>query len=156
MVKRLFSLIAFGLFAFLISTYSFADPSKAPMWKDLKVEEQQALAPVAQDYDKLPDGARLNFYKAAQRYPKLTPVEKARFKSQITEWAKMHPEERKKAREKYKKYKELPPEKRKEVKEKWHERESKKAPTANPAPVTPSKPVEPVLTPPPAPSPSTK
>ena len=147
MVKRLFSLIAFGLFAFFISTYSLAVPLKGPMWKDLKAEEQQALAPVAQDFDKLPDGARLNFYKAAQRYPKLTPVQQARFKSQITEWAKMHPEERKKAREKYRKYKELPPEKREEVKDKWHERESKKTPTAKPAPAIPGKPAEPVLTP---------
>ncbi len=123
MAKRLFSLIALGLWVFVISFSSFAAP-QPPLWKDLKPEEQQALSPIAKDFDSLPDGARENLYKAAQRYPKLTPDQQVRFKNRLPSWAKMHPEERKAAREKYKKFKALPPEKRKEVKEKWHKREA--------------------------------
>ena len=125
MAKRLFSLIALGLCVVILPIVGFASP-KQIFWKDLKPEEQQALSPIAKEFDTLPEVTRDNLYKAALRYPKLSPAQQVRFQNRLPTWAKLHPEERKAAREKYKKFKALPPEQRKEVKEKWHEREAKK------------------------------
>lgn len=133
MAKRLVAVTAFWL-VFSLPVYAILPQPKVSNWADLSPAERQALAPIAGEYDKLPDSARKRFRGAAKRYPHLNPAEQKRFQSQLTEWAKMNPEERKKAREKYREFSELPPEKRNEVKEKWREHQEKKRVQQAPAP----------------------
>ena len=117
-----------------------------PAWSELSPAQQQVLAPLASEWDKMDSTRRRKWLGIAQRYPKMTPQQQQRLQQRMTDWVKLSPEERRAARERYQRLKKLPPDKRKQVSKQWEEYQQSLAPP--PPPVeTPEPAVEPVPAP---------
>ena len=80
-----------------------------PLWNDLNPAQQQALAPLAADWDKLDGGRKKKWIEVTKRYASLTPEQQARMQERMREWLKLTPEERRVARESYSRTKKLEP-----------------------------------------------
>jgi hypothetical protein len=102
--------------ALLIAPISFAQK-----WKELKPEEQKALAPLAKDWDQFSDVRKKKWREVAGKQATMTPEQQQNLQNRMQGWSQMSPEERKKAREGYQELKQLPPEKRAAVPQKWDE-----------------------------------
>ena len=106
------SLAAFALFAlgspllsqqntaWAKSTQAPASTSKMP-WAKLTPAQQNILAPLAGEWDKLPEINQKKWVQITERYPTLKPDAQQRLQSRMVEWAKMTPEQRRTARENY-------------------------------------------------------
>ncbi len=81
-----------------------------PKWSELSRERQQALQPLAGQWDTLDNTRRKKWIVVADRYPAMQPEEQKRMQSRMADWARLTPEQRRVARENYKKSKSLPSE----------------------------------------------
>lgn len=104
-----------------VPAFAAAADKKQPVWSQLSSEQQQILAPLSSEWDKLDDVRRKKWLLLAKRYPKMKPEQQQRLLTQMKDWARLTPEQRAAAREKYKKLAKEPPEKREAVKKKWTE-----------------------------------
>jgi hypothetical protein len=111
-----------------LSNFAAAADKKQPDWPQLTPEQQQILAPLANEWKDLDDRRRKKWLLTAKRYPKMKPEEQERLQTQMQDWAKLTPEQRRIARENYKKLAKQPPEKREAVKQKWEEDQKRKQP----------------------------
>ena len=132
MVKALAALIL-GL-CFALPSFAAPAEKKQPDWAQLNSEQQQILAPLANDWNTLGERRRKKWLLLAKRYPKMKPEEQQRLQTQMQDWAKLTPQQRAIARENYKKLAKQPPEKREAVKQKWHEYQKQKQDPAKSAP----------------------
>lgn len=83
-------------------------PAK-PLWAELTPAQQQALAPLASEWDKL-DGFRKNKWLAiGNKYASMKPDEQQRVQERMRDWIKLTPEQRRLARESYVRAKKLGP-----------------------------------------------
>ncbi len=98
-----------------------AAPVHGPEWSQLTPEQQQILAPLANDWASIEGPRRVKWVEIAKHYPKMTPQKQARLQSQMKQWASLTPQERAEVRERYRKIQNLPPEKREEIRRKWSE-----------------------------------
>ncbi len=81
-----------------------------PLWSELSPAQQQALAPLANEWDKL-DSLRKNKWLAiGNRYATMKPTEQQRMQERMHDWVKLTPEQRRIARESYARAKKLNPE----------------------------------------------
>ncbi len=121
MAKRLVRIawVAFWL-CFSLSAYALAE-SAQPSWEQLKPQQKEVLAPLAQEWNNLDAVKRKKWLGIAKRYPGMTPSEQHRTQLQMRDWYSLTPEQREIVREKYKTIKKLPPGKRDEIKQKWRE-----------------------------------
>ena len=92
-----------------------------PAWQELDQTQQQILAPLAEDWNRMENYRRKKWLGIAARYPRMAEQEQERVQRRMREWADMTPEQRKEVREKYKNIKQLPPERKNAVKQKWQE-----------------------------------
>lgn len=92
-----------------------------PAWQDLNETQQQILAPLAEDWNRMENYRRKKWLGIAQRYPRMAAKEQERVQRRMLEWANMTPEQRQNARETYKNLNQLPPERKSAVKQKWEE-----------------------------------
>jgi hypothetical protein len=99
-------------------------------WQELSPQQQQILAPLANDWSSLSEKQQKNFIGIAKRYPELTPLKQQRLQERLLKWSKLTPAQRRKAREKYQSFNELPPEKREAEKQTLREQHAKKHPLA--------------------------
>lgn len=90
-------------------------PNKAPaiaakpMWSELTPAQQQALSPLAAEWDKLDAPRKKKWLALSNKYSTLKPEEQARLQTRMREWAKLTPEQRHVARESYARAKKLNP-----------------------------------------------
>jgi hypothetical protein len=121
MVKRLITLalVAFWL-CFPLSTLASTESSQ-PSWEQLKPQQREVLAPLAQEWNNMDAIKRKKWLGIAKRYPGMTPSDQHRTQLQMRDWYSLTPEQREIVREKYKTIKKLPPDKRHEIKQKWRE-----------------------------------
>jgi Protein of unknown function (DUF3106) len=105
----------------VICAVAIAPVSFAQKWKELKPEEQKALAPLARDWDQFSDVRKKKWREVAGKQATMTPEQQQNLQNRMQGWSQMSPEERKKAREGYQELKQLPPEKRAAVPQKWDE-----------------------------------
>jgi Protein of unknown function (DUF3106) len=98
-----------------------APPKKTPSWAELTTEQQQVLAPLAVDWDKLEPQRKRKWLGIAKRYPAMKPDAQANVQRRMQAWVKLTPAERQAARERYKKMEKLPPEKKRALAQKWDE-----------------------------------
>ena len=84
-------------------------PLARPVWTELNQAQQQALAPLAADWDKLDGARKKKWLELIKRYSSLTPEQQARMQERMREWAKLTPEQRRVARESYSRTKKLEP-----------------------------------------------
>jgi len=116
----------------LIAVLSLGLPTEAmaATWQELTPQQQQILAPLANEWNTLPKKRQNNYIAIANRYPSLTPLKQQRFQEQIVRWAKLTPAQRQQAREKRKELNQLPPEKREAEIQALREKHAKKHPVA--------------------------
>src|SRR5437879_3977417 len=104
-----------------LSVLAATPQKKPPTWGELTQEQQQTLAPLAEDWNNLEPERKRKWIGIAKRYPKMKPDEQARVQRRMQAWAKLTPKERQEARERYKRIKNLPPDKKEGLKQKWEE-----------------------------------
>jgi hypothetical protein len=93
-----------------------------PTWAELAPQQQEVLAPLKPEWDKLDRDRRLKWIGIAKRYPKMKPEEQAKMQRRMHDWASLTPEQRRQARENYKNMiAKTPPEKRRKLREQWAE-----------------------------------
>jgi hypothetical protein len=80
-----------------------------PLWTELNPVQQEALAPLAADWDKLDGARKKKWLVLTNRYASLTPEQQARMQERMREWVKLTPDERRVARESYSRTKKLEP-----------------------------------------------
>ena len=95
--------------------------AKQPMWAQISSEQQKILAPLAGEWDRLPDYQRQRILVAAKRYPQMTPEQQRRFSSRLREWSHLTLEQRNLARSRFREFQSLPPKKQAEIKKRWQE-----------------------------------
>ena len=113
----------FAAFCFLALTAAaltapLAAPADAvtppqPRWNALTPPQQEALKPLAGEWDKIDHFRRKKWLGVADKYASMKPAEQKRLHARMADWAKMTPEQRRAARENYKQAKALPPEQKK-------------------------------------------
>lgn len=96
-------------------------PAAKPLWQDLNPEQQQALNPLAADWDKIDAARKKKWIELTRHYSSLAPDQQARMQERMREWAKLSPEERRVARESYSRAKKLEPEQKNEQWEKYQQ-----------------------------------
>jgi hypothetical protein len=80
-----------------------------PLWTELTPSQQQALAPLASEWDRL-DSIRKNKWLAlGNKFPSMKPDEQQRIQERMRDWVKLSPEQRRVARESYSRAKKLNP-----------------------------------------------
>jgi hypothetical protein len=118
----------------LLASLLFTAPSMATgmvvnlSWQDLTPQQQQILAPLANDWGSLSKKQQNNFIGIAKRYPQLTPLQQQRLQERMVKWSKLTPAQRQRARDKFQSVKQLPPEKREVEKQVLREKHAKKHP----------------------------
>ncbi len=85
-------------------------------WPKLTLAQQEALAPINQLWDTLPEMQQKRLLATTKGFQQLTHDKKQLFHTRLVEWSTLTPEQRSRAREKYKAFKKVSPEKREAVK----------------------------------------
>lgn len=78
-----------------------------PLWSDLTAAQQQALAPLAAEWDNLAPARKMKWLAIGNKYASMKPDEQQRVQERMREWIKLTPEQRRIARESYARTKKL-------------------------------------------------
>lgn len=70
-------------------------------WSTLTAAQQQALAPLAADWDSLDSAHKKKWLVIANKFPAMKPEERSRVQNRMREWAELSPQQRQIARENY-------------------------------------------------------
>jgi len=109
------------LLAFAATAAVAAPKDKGPQWASLNADQQQALAPLAGEWDKLSKPHKTKWLGIAKRYPAMQPEEQQRVQTRMQKWTKLTPEQRWQAREQYRSIGKLAPDRREELRRYWAE-----------------------------------
>ena len=92
-----------------------------PAWAELTPEQQEVLAALKPEWDKLDRDRRLKWIGIAKRYPAMQPEQQARVQRRMEAWVKLTSEQRRQARENYKRIAKVPHERRGDLRQQWAE-----------------------------------
>ncbi|APD11317.1 hypothetical protein UC34_15140 [Pandoraea vervacti] len=90
-------------------------PSPGGAWAKLNAEQQEALAPLSQDWNRMSERQREKWIEIAKRFRTLSPDGRKRLHDRMADWVRLTPEQRQLARESYQNAKTLPPERKVQV-----------------------------------------
>ncbi|NEX61825.1 DUF3106 domain-containing protein [Noviherbaspirillum galbum] len=82
-------------------------PLAHPLWSELNPIQQQALAPLAGEWDQLDSFRKNKWLAIGNKYHSMKPDEQARMQERMRDWVRLTPEQRKIARESYVRAKKL-------------------------------------------------
>lgn len=100
MRRALAALLALALAA--TAAVAVAAPKeRGPQWASLTADQQQSLAPLAAEWDRLSKPHKTKWLGIAKRYPAMNAEEQARVQARMQNWAKLTPQQRRQAREQY-------------------------------------------------------
>jgi Protein of unknown function (DUF3106) len=109
------ALLAALLVLTFTATASIAAPKdRGPQWASLNADQQQALVPLAGEWDKLSLPHKTKWLGIAKRYPAMKPEEQKRVQDRMQKWTKLTPEQRWQAREQYRNIGKIAPDRRRE------------------------------------------
>ncbi len=83
------------------------EPDTRPRWDELTPSQQNALAPLAADWNKIELFRKKKWLEIGNRYANMNAEEQSRIQERMREWAKLTPDERRVAREIYTRTKKL-------------------------------------------------
>lgn len=116
------SLLAAILLCALAATGANAAPKdRGPQWAALNGDQQQALTPLAGEWDKLSKPHKTKWLGIAKRYPAMKPEEQKRVQARMQKWAKLTPQQRTQAREQYRSIGKVAPNRHEELRRYWAE-----------------------------------
>lgn len=78
-----------------------------PSWKELSPPQQQALSPLATEWDKLDSPHKSKWLEISRRYVTMKPEDQSRMQERMRAWIALTPEQRRVARESYARTKKL-------------------------------------------------
>ena len=78
-----------------------------PSWSELSPAQQQALSPLATEWDKLDAAHKSKWLEISRRYVTMKPGDQARIQERMRAWVALTPEQRRVARESYARTKKL-------------------------------------------------
>jgi hypothetical protein len=88
---------------------SAAAANSNPRWNELSPAQQQALAPLAGEWDKLDAFRKKKWLTIGNRYASMKPDQQQRVQERMRDWIRLTPEQRRVARENYARAKKLNP-----------------------------------------------
>ena len=94
------------------------EASSKLLWTDLTPAQQQALAPLAGEWNSLEPDRKKKWLAIGNKYASMNSEEQQRVQDRMREWLKLTPDERRIARESYSRAKKLNPDQKSE---KWQE-----------------------------------
>ncbi len=89
-----------------------ADSAPKSAWSRLSAAQQQALAPLSGDWEKLGAFRKEKWLELANRFSSMSLEEQSRMQDRMRDWVKLSPEQRRLARESYTRVKKLDTEQR--------------------------------------------
>ncbi len=89
-------------------------PDVRPLWTELTPAQQQALAPLASEWNKLDSNHKTKWLAIGKKYANLSPELQQRMHQNMADWAKLTPEQHSIARDSYARVKKLNPEQKTE------------------------------------------
>ena len=101
-----------------------AAPANGPEWAALTVDQQQVLAPLSAEWNKLTREQKTKWLGIAKRYPGMQAEEQKRVQDRMQKWVKLTPEQRWQAREQYRAIGKIAPDRRDELRRYWAEYQS--------------------------------
>ena len=104
-----------------LASVSAAAAGKSPQWASLTADQQQILAPLQRDWNKLGAEQKAKWLGVAKRYPRMTPNGQKRVQTRMQKWAKLTPEQRAQARERYRNIGKMAPDRRDVLRRQWAE-----------------------------------
>ena len=113
MENSLIKVVIIGIVLLLNCNFVFAEPFKP--WNQLSPTQQEALSPLASQWNSLPYKLQSHLLFSSKQYPTLTLEKKKLFLSRLQAWSKLTPEQRERARQKYLAIKKLSAEKQAEL-----------------------------------------
>ena len=78
-----------------------------PLWSELTPAQQQALAPLAAEWDKVDTLRKKKWLEIGNKFASMKPDEQQRIQERMREWVKLTPEQRRVARESFARSKKL-------------------------------------------------
>ncbi|MGH8806472.1 MAG: DUF3106 domain-containing protein [Noviherbaspirillum sp.] len=78
-----------------------------PLWTELTPTQQQALAPLASEWDELDTFRKNKWLAIGNKFASMKPEEQQRMQERMRDWVKLTPEQRRIARESYSRAKKL-------------------------------------------------
>jgi hypothetical protein len=84
-------------------------PATKPLWAELTPPQQNALAPLATEWDKLNSAHKVKWLAISNKFSTLKPDQQLRLQNRMRDWAKLTPAQRSVARESYSRAKKLNP-----------------------------------------------
>ena len=113
-------ILAALLLCALAAPLAFAAPKdRGPQWAALTVDQQQALTPLAGEWNKLSLPHKTKWLGIAKRYPAMKPEEQKRVQTRMQNWTKLTPQQRDQAREQYRNIAKVAPDRRIELRKYW-------------------------------------
>ncbi|MEO8936564.1 MAG: DUF3106 domain-containing protein [Burkholderiaceae bacterium] len=91
-----------------------------PYWIELTGEQRRALAPLAEDWERLDVQTKKKWIEIGNRYPKMNPDEQSRTQQRLREWALLTPDQRRVARDSFARVRAMNPEQRADMLRKYH------------------------------------
>jgi len=82
-------------------------PLAKPLWTELTPAQQQALAPLANEWDQLDAFRKGKWLAIGNKFPGIKPDEQQRVQERMRDWISLTPEQRRMARESYARAKKL-------------------------------------------------
>lgn len=89
-----------------------AQGAPGPSWSQLSPAQQNALAPLQQDWDQLDGQRKQKWMEVASRFGSMSPQRQARVRERMNEWARMSPAQRSEARANFQQSKKVAPQDR--------------------------------------------
>lgn len=84
-------------------------PAAKPLWTELTPAQQQALAPLASEWDKLDAFRKNKWLVIGNKFATMKPDEQQRMQERMRDWVELTPAQRRFARERYARAKKLNP-----------------------------------------------
>lgn len=90
-----------------------------PSWSELSALDQEALAPLMDEWNMLTAERKQRWLRLAERHRGLPPAKQERLQRRLRDWMQLTPEERNTVREHYRRWRQLPPEERQRLRQRW-------------------------------------
>ena len=120
LVQLMRRIVAALLLCALAATSAVAAPKdRGPQWAALTAEQQQALAPLAGQWNKLGLQRKTKWLGIAKRYPAMKAEEQKRVQTRMQKWAKLTPQQRDQAREQYRSIGKMATDRREKLRRYW-------------------------------------
>jgi hypothetical protein len=103
------------------STPTTSQVAVRPLWAELTPAQQQALAPLAGEWDKMDGFRKKKWLAIGNKYASMKPDEQQRVQERMRDWVKLTPEQRRIARESYTRARKLGADKKSEEWERYQQ-----------------------------------